>query len=139
MLPAQDLYTGALFKKSLQYAQTKITPKPDKIFILSAKHHVVDLSQKLAHYDLYLGKMRSADRKAWAKETLRQLKANGCDLAKDKFIFLTGKDYYVNLLPDIKNYSVPMAGLKYGQKLQWLNTNIINTITLLIQHYEGFC
>ena len=34
---AKDMYTSALFKKCWEYAQTL---NPDKIYILSAKHHL---------------------------------------------------------------------------------------------------
>lgn len=37
---AKDLYKGPLFTNSLAYGQAL---KPDKIYILSAKHHLLNL------------------------------------------------------------------------------------------------
>ena len=41
---AQDLYTSDLFKKSLQYAKTL---NPSKIYILSAKYGVLELTDRI--------------------------------------------------------------------------------------------
>ena len=43
--PAQELYSASpMFQKTLEYGKTL---KPDKIYILSAKHHLVNLNQEL--------------------------------------------------------------------------------------------
>lgn len=46
--PAEKLYQSPKFKKSLEYAKSL---NPDAIYILSAKHHVVELTKQLEWYD----------------------------------------------------------------------------------------
>jgi hypothetical protein len=46
--PAQQLYTGALFQKSLAYARRI---KSDEIYILSAHYGLVELTQEIAPYE----------------------------------------------------------------------------------------
>ena len=93
-IPAKDLYTVDWFKLPFEYAKAKL--HYDAAYILFAKHNVVELDDCLDDYDLTLGKMSPAEQRAWAAETLRQLKAKGCDLENDEFIFLTGERYYKN-------------------------------------------
>ena len=45
--PAHQLYTGALFKKCLTYAQRT---KADEIYILSANYGLIELTQEIAPY-----------------------------------------------------------------------------------------
>lgn len=45
---AKELYRSSLFKYSLKYAELL---NPDKIFILSAKHHLLDLEREIEPYD----------------------------------------------------------------------------------------
>ena len=49
--PAQNLYISPLFKMSLKYAEKL---KPDKIFILSAKYHLLPLDKEIEPYDVTL-------------------------------------------------------------------------------------
>jgi len=113
---AQDLYISSLFKKNLQYAKSL---NYDKIFILSAKYGLLELSEKIKPYNKTLNKMRSNEIKEWANSVLNQLKKS-TDLENDKFVFLAGNNYRKFLLPHIKNYNVPMQGLSIGKQLQWL-------------------
>jgi len=48
---AKDLYTSQLFKSSLSYVYRK---NPDKIFILSAVHHLPDLNNGIEPYNVAL-------------------------------------------------------------------------------------
>lgn len=127
-LPARDLYTGALFVKSLYYAENKLNPAPDIIFILSALHHLVELNQPLCHYNLCLRDLKRAAQGAWTEVVKDQLIQKGCDLQNDEFIFLTGRDYYIHLLPHLNNnYKLPMADAGcsgYGDMLHWLSNHI---------------
>ena len=41
---ARDLYKGTLFTNSLAYGQSL---KPDRIFILSALHHLLDIDKEI--------------------------------------------------------------------------------------------
>ena len=54
--------------------------------------------------------MSSKEIKVWANIVLTQLKDN-VDLTKDEFIFLAGNNYRKFLIPEMKNYKVPMQNL----------------------------
>ena len=116
----QDLYISPLFKKNLQYAKSL---KPDKIFILSAKHGLLELDEEIEPYEKTLNKMSSKETRQWADLVLQQLK-NVVDLKNDNFIFLAGNNYRKFILPYIKNYKIPLEGLRIGLQLQWLKNKI---------------
>ena len=67
--------------------------------------------------------MAVAKRKAWAEEVLKSLRENA-DIEKDEFVFLAGERYRQFLIPFLKNYSIPMQGLKIGMQLQWLTKEL---------------
>ena len=83
---AKDMYISNLFKYSLKYAQKS---NPDKIFILSAKYHLLYLDREIEPYNVTLNKMPVKERKLWAEEIIRELSENA-DLENDKFIILAG-------------------------------------------------
>jgi cytoplasmic iron level regulating protein YaaA (DUF328/UPF0246 family) len=117
---AQDLYVSPLFQKNLRYAKSL---NPDKIFILSAKYGLLNLTDEVEPYDKTLNKMTSNEIKEWANSVLKQLQKVS-DINKDKFVFLAGKNYRKFLLPRIKNYKIPMLGLGIGKQLKWLTERV---------------
>ena len=105
---AKDLYISSLFKKSWAYAN-KLNPDA----ILSAEHRLLHPETPIEHYDQTLNKCGVAERKTWAEEVLKQMKAEGLDVENDKFIILAGKKYYQYLIDNkngIKNYTLPLQG-----------------------------
>jgi hypothetical protein len=119
---AQDLYSASpMFRKTLEYGKSL---KPDKMFILSAKHHLVPLTKVLAPYDKTLKEMPSDEKKKWAEEMIKQMKSHSLNLDKDQFIFLTGGEYMKPLKDYITNIETPMEGKRMGERLQWLNSQI---------------
>lgn len=139
---AQDLYSASpMFQKTLEYGKSL---KPDKIYILSAKHHLVPLTKVLAPYDKTLKEMPKNEKEAWGEKVQSQMKAAGINVEKDKFIFLTGSEYMKPLLKFIpeKNVEKPMEGRRMGERLQWLNSQIkkLHEITKHIKKlvYEYF-
>jgi hypothetical protein len=139
---AQDLYSASpMFQKTLEYGKSL---KPDKVYILSAKHHLVPLTKVLAPYDKTLKEMPKDEKEAWGEKVQSQMKAAGINPEKDKFIFLTGSEYMKPLLKFIpeKNVEKPMEGRRMGERLQWLNSQIkkLHEITKHIKKlvYEYF-
>lgn len=118
---ARNLYISPLFRKNLKYAKTL---HPNNIYILSAKYGLVNLDKEIEPYDKTLNKMRSHEIKEWATLVLSQL-TEVSDLQNDEFIFLAGINYRKFLIPQIRNYKVPMEGLRIGRQLQWLSKNTI--------------
>jgi polyhydroxyalkanoate synthesis regulator phasin len=137
---AQDLYSASpMFRKTLEYGKSL---RPDKMFILSAKHHLVPLTKVLEPYDKTLKEMSSEEKKVWADEVIKQMKNQGLNLEKDQFIFLTGSEYMKPLVGYITNTESPMDGKRMGERLQWLNSQInkLNEIFKYIKKtiYEQF-
>jgi len=122
--PAQELYSASpMFQKTLEYGKSL---KPDKMFILSAKHHLVPLTKELAPYDKTLKEMPKDEKEKWGEETIKQMKSHGINVDKDRFIFLTGSEYMKPLIKYIPedNIEKPMDGRRMGERLQWLNSQI---------------
>jgi hypothetical protein len=122
--PAQELYSASpMFQKTLEYGKTL---KPDKMYILSAKHHLVNLNQKLKPYDLTLKDFNKEEKEKWGEEVYREMKQRGIDPNKNKFIFLAGNEYIKPLLKYIpeSNIETPMGGKRFGERLKWLNSKL---------------
>jgi hypothetical protein len=122
--PAYQLYSPSpMFQKTLEYGKSL---KPDKMFILSAKYHLVPMNKELEPYDLTLKTMKGDEKKSWGQEVLKQMKSSGLNPTQDKFIFLTGSEYMKPLtdyIPD-GNIEAPMTGKRMGERLSWLNGQI---------------
>ena len=122
--PAQELYSASpMFQKTLEYGKSL---KPDKIYILSAKHHLVPLTKKLEPYDKTLKEMPKDEKEKWGEETIKQMKSSGINPEKDTFIFLIGSEYMKPLakyIPD-GNVEKPMEGKRFGERLKWLNSQV---------------
>jgi hypothetical protein len=86
--PAAELYTGSMFKDSLETARKMFSD--DKIFILSAKHGLVSLDTVLAPYDVKLGNASAVEWNTISVQ-LRELGITGDVLS------LLPKDYHALL------------------------------------------
>lgn len=117
---ARDLYISPLFRKNLAYAHTL---KATKIFILSAKHHLLPLDQTISPYNLTLNDMSVKEIKEWAKKVITDLKRE-TNLNNDEFIFLVGENYRRFLIPEVKKYKIPMKGLGIGKQLKFLTDRL---------------
>lgn len=130
---AKDLYKGPLFTNSLAYGKKL---NPDKIFILSALHHLVELDQEIEPYDVTLRYVPPAKRNPklkvltkkesvlWGQKVLQQLE-NIADLKKDEFIILAGQSYIKPIEKGITNIREPLKGLRQGERVKFL----INELT----------
>ena len=117
---AQDLYVRPLFRLNLQYARKL---QPDAIYILSAKHGLLDLDTEVEPYNLTLNDMATRQVQAWAEQVLEQIKQRA-DLSRDHFVFLAGLKYRKFLVPRLASYEVPMEGLTIGRQLQFLSERV---------------
>ena len=113
---AKDIYTSPLFRMNLKFAKSL---NPNKVFILSAKHGLIDLDIEIEPYNKTLNMMRATEKKEWANNVLQDLR-KVADLNNDEFIFLAGENYRKYLIPHIKNYKIPLKGLSIGRQLQYL-------------------
>lgn len=103
--PAADLYQSENYKNRLAYANSL---KPDGIFILSAKHHLVELNQTLEPYDVNLADKSSEEKTEWAKTVLKEL-SQKFDFSDTHFIILAKADYYSELVKRLPHYSIATA------------------------------
>ncbi len=117
---AKDLYVSPLFRLNLQYARKL---QPDAIYILSAKHGLLDLDTEVEPYNLTLNDMATRQVQAWAEQVLEQIKQRA-DLRRDHFVFLAGLKYRKFLVPRLASYEVPMEGLTIGRQLQFLSERV---------------
>lgn len=129
---AKDLYISTLFAKSLAYANSL---NPDKIYILSALHHVVDLEQEIEPYDVTLSNVTIGKRKQglkvlnteekieWGKRVIEML-SQQADLENDMFIVLAGSSYIKPIKPYIRNLDDRLQGLSQGRRLRFLKNQL---------------
>src|SRR3990167_6575675 len=101
---AKDLYISPLFQYNLKYASSL---HPDKMFILSAKHGLLEPEREIEPYNETLNKMSSERVKEWANKVLKDLNVK-TSLKSDEFIFLAGERYRRYLLPHLSNYKIPL-------------------------------
>jgi len=117
---AEDLYISTLFRLSFAYAKKL---KPDKIFILSAKYGLLNLNDEIASYNETLNNKPVSDIKIWAEKVVIELEKL-TNLGNDLLIFFAGEKYRKYILPHVKNYEIPLKGLRIGEQLQFLKGKI---------------
>lgn len=128
---AKYLYSSPLFKLSWEYATKQ---NPDKIFILSGLHYLLDIDKEIEPYDVTLSNVSKAKRKPgqiilsskekleWGKKIIEQL-SNETDLQNDEFIVLAGQEYIKPIIKEILHCENPLAGLRIGERLKFLKEN----------------
>ncbi len=131
---AKDLYKGPLFTNSLAYG---ISLKPDKIFILSALHNLLDLDDEIEPYDVTLSYispdkknkkpnlkvLTNSEAKLWGEEVVEQL-SKVSDIKKDTFIILAGQSYIKPIQKELTNIVEPLNGLKQGERVKFLASKL---------------
>ena len=126
---AKDLYTGSLFKLSWAYA---LNERPDKIYILSALHGLLDPETDIDPYNIALSRPPNSDssspvkvltakeKKQWGNQVIATL-STVADLRRDKFIILAGKEYIKPLADNLLYLQDPLKGLNRGKRLAFLS------------------
>lgn len=119
---AEEMYSeSVLFKLCLKYAKT-LTEKKN-IFILSAKHHVLRLSDEIVPYKRTLLDMSAEECEEWAEICKKQMKQKGISFDQ-KAIFLTGEKYYKYLEGTFRQEERPLEGKLIGKSLEWLTNKV---------------
>lgn len=114
---ALNLYTSALFQLSLLYAK-KLAP--DTIYVLSAKHGLVDLYEELEPYEQTLIGADQRTLKLWTAKVQKQLAEKNIVLKETDAVFLAGKQYRKYLASLFKTSTAPLSTLGLGKQLQFL-------------------
>jgi hypothetical protein len=130
---AKDLYISTLFKYSLKYAKS-LVPE-DKIFILSAKHYLLELETEIEKYNVTLSNvpknkrtpgpevLNSEEKKEWGKKVIEML-AKHADLKNDKFIILAGQSYIKPIRASLTDIEEPLSGLRQGERIKFLKNKL---------------
>lgn len=115
---AGALYTSALFRKSLLAA----VDASDKVFILSALHGLLPLSEQVAPYDVTLKTMTQRERLAWGNAVAPQLAE--VLRPRDTALLYCGKEYFAPIETTLADLGVgiemPLGTRSLGQRLQYL-------------------
>ena len=127
---AKELYSKSdLFRKEYRFAKTFA----DKIYILSAKHGLVDENEVLTPYNQTLCGAKVNIKKEWSEMVLHQMEQT-FDLNYDELIFLAGRNYTAYLIPTLREkYNakiiLPLENVgSIGKQKQYLK-NIEDEIT----------
>lgn len=122
------MYQGTLFKKSWDYANAR---NHDAIFILSAKHHLLNPNKRIKPYDVTLSKvpkkkrrkalqiLSSSEKVNWGMKVVCQLE-KVVDLKVDRIIVLAGKEYTDPIMLALSRIQTPLKGLRYGEQCKYL-------------------
>ena len=70
-------------------------------------------------YNQTLNEMGRQQQLSWANSVLRALQKE-CDIESDSFILLAGNTYCRDLVPHLPNHSLPLAGLRMGERMAYL-------------------
>lgn len=131
---AKDIYISPLFRGSWAYAKKL---NPDKIYILSALHKLLDPEQEIDPYDVTLSYVSPDARRRnpnlrvlskveveiWGCDVIEQL-SNIADLENDCFIVLAGQSYIEPIRSSLINIEEPFERLTQGERLKFLKSNI---------------
>lgn len=119
---ARELYRSAWFTKAAAYADRV----SDAWYILSAKHGVLHPLRVIAPYNETLNTMPATQRCAWAGRVMAVLEI-ALDPG-DRVVILAGQKYRQYLVAPLREYGcevdIPMAGLRIGEQLHWLNAHL---------------
>lgn len=117
---AKELYSESVaFRLEYQLA----VMLAEEIYILSAKYGLISKNTILAPYDYTLIKKTKDVKMQWSSKVLSQLQEK-FSLENDEFVIFAGNDYCEYLLPEIKNYWLPLKGKRQGERLSTLKKMI---------------
>lgn len=117
---ARDLYTGALFRKSVTFAEATC----DQWLVLSAEHALLHPDTVVAPYDTRLGDRRTGPPIwEWVDRVVASLISRFDAAAPLHLVLLAGATYRTVTvrLPPAWTHEAPMQGLGIGRQLAWLN------------------
>ncbi|MBW6533226.1 hypothetical protein KZ820_20990 [Sphingomonas sp. RRHST34] len=116
---ARDLYQSDWFNKARAY----VTAQGGRWFILSAHYGLVAPSRVIAPYDVTLGDMTAAERRAWGERVTAQLAEQIGP--RTPVVILAGRLYRDPLSSWTgARGRVPMEGLGIGQQKAWLAAQV---------------
>jgi hypothetical protein len=112
---AKDLYNSPLFR----FAWNHAVHHHDGIYILSAKHELLEPERTIEHYDTALTDLSTEERRRWSRNVARQIVR--IIPKRSEIHFLCGKNYREFVIPLLEDYRCvsPLKGLSIGRQLHW--------------------
>ena len=117
---AKNLYVSALWRCRRKYAEQSGVPW----YILSAKYGLVNPDTRIAWYDVSLGDLPAADRRAWSGRIVDTLVARYASVAGTVVEIHAGMDYVdFGLASGLSAAGIavqrPLLGIPIGRHLAW--------------------
>jgi len=112
---ARELYSASsFFRKAIKVAEAV----SDKVYVLSAKHGLVELSENLSPYEKTLVGAPRKIQQEWSEKVYESLKRTRPYREAGTILWFAGMDYrrYLNerILKDGKRSLIPLEGLPQG-------------------------
>jgi len=116
----RDLYTSTRFRMTLTYALATY----DRVYVLSAKHGLLSLDDRIRTYDMTLLTMTQAQRLAWSKRVIAQIRRHLP--AGSRVDLYCGRLYREHLPSAGREYRfyAPLRGLPMGLQMAWLSKKL---------------
>lgn len=123
---AAALYISTLFRLMLQYALLCTKGDIERIYILSSKHGLLKLTDKVCPYNVSLEELSMEDREIWGKKIADSLENEGYSFETDRFVILASNAYVHHITgPDkIQKFKQPLRNKRLGEKLNFLKDEI---------------
>lgn len=124
---AEKLYTSTIFKRALHLAKKIVKRKGGHIYVLSAKHHLLELDDIVEPYNETLAHSSASIRKDWSKVVLNQMTEKGIDF-NEETIFFAGDSYIKYIIKYFPNSIEMYSHLTQGyiqRMFSQLYTNVI--------------
>jgi hypothetical protein len=119
---ARDLYVSPWFTKARAYVESR----GDRWFILSAEYGLLDPDAVVDPYEKTLNEMTILERRAWSDDVLAALGPRVAGV--QRVVVLAGEGYRQFLMEGLRalcsRVEVPMTGLRIGEQLGWLDSQI---------------
>jgi len=124
-MPDELYMESAFFRKAREYVEAN----HDSWYILSAKHHLLDLDERpIEPYNETLSGSSVDTKREWSRTIYDQLQRAGLLADGNRLVFHAGRDYYDELLPLLDDIPVqtetPTDGVQFGETLSWFNERI---------------
>lgn len=102
-----ELYSASeLFRSWYDYAKYIGV---DKIYIISTLYGLVEENDEIKPYEKDINSMSKEEKVVWVNGIVTKLR-EVCNLDKDEFIIMAGKNYYQDIIKCIPHYTIPFAG-----------------------------
>jgi len=124
-LPARELYSGSLFRLSIQYAEHVA----DDVHILSALHGLLSPHDRLSPYDRWMNRLTQEEKEIWAADVINSLDDAYPD-TRIHILFFAGMTYIRPLVPHLRDrlgywtWENPLINKGLFQRLSWLKENL---------------